>query len=146
MLRPFVGPVAIAVCAVAGACLGTLFHAPSVPAQGAPVDAPTGTVVYTTAASCPPGWNDAPSVAGRLVVGTDVAGNVGATVGTPMPADQAPTHRHSVSFDVTFGEKGIVAASGTAAAGRRGTYNSSGDTTSSHSGVPLHHLRACRKP
>lgn len=148
MTRPVLGRVLVALAALSGAVFGTLFHATPTPAQdGSPTDAPSGTLIYTTAATCPAGWNAAAFVQGRLVVGTDVAANVGTAVGSPMLPDEAPTHRHSVTMDVVVGGKKLQHFLGAGTnVGTAGTYNVTGDTSVSHSGAPLHQLLACRKP
>jgi hypothetical protein len=133
---------------LAGAAFGILVHASRTPAQGSPTDAPSGTVIYTTASACPAGWNDATFVQGRLIVGTSTPGNVGSPAGNVMPADGPPTHVHDVSVPITLANKRLSqgALSGRPKAGRSGDYTVVGTTTVDASGAPLLQLRACRKP
>jgi hypothetical protein len=151
MPRRSFGRALIVLCALLGAAFGSLFHSAPLPAQGpSPSDAPPGTVIYTAAASCPVGWADASGLAGRLVVGTDVAADVGDGVGTAMLPDEAPTHRHDVTLGITIGTKRLqdwcCAIAGQQDIGVAGDYTSVGQTSLSHSGAPILQLRACRKP
>lgn len=148
MRRALWGRAFVVLSGTAGALVGLLFHATRSPAQGALVDAPQGTVIYTRSASCPSGWVAATSVEGRLVVGTETSANVGSTVGSAMPVDQAPVHAHNVTVSVTLPSKNLSqgALAGRPRPGASGTYMVTDQSTLEHSGAPLLQLRACRKP
>jgi cysteine-rich repeat protein len=105
--------------------------------------APRGTITFFEAAACPPYWERASAVDGRLIVGS--AANVGLAVGAALTDMEDRTHHHAVTAHLIPVSRNIAAASG---ANMQGAQPSAFDVTFSTgdapSGLAMVQLTACR--
>lgn len=108
--------------------------------------APAGAVTFFAGGVCPQGWKVAANVQGRLVVGVDLAANIGIQVGAPLGDREDRAHQHAYSSEVALADKAIAAADGGNTSGAQAqTYTVSGTTEAEPSGLPLIQVQACVK-
>jgi hypothetical protein len=114
--------------------------------QAADDGVPTGMVAFFTAASCPTGWSAASYANGRLVVGVNLAAQVGKTVGNPLADKEDRAHTHPFTVQLTTTVHSISAADGSNNQGAAAQmYSWSDATASSTTGLPFIQLLACEK-
>lgn len=111
-------------------------------------DVPRGMVAFVDGGACPAGWAPATIAAGRLLVGTDVAGAVGHVVGTPLAALEDRGHGHPMTgANLALPYKSISAADGSNQNGASaGAQPLTGTVASAASGLPFAQLTACVSP
>ena len=124
--------VVLAVCAAA----------PSV----VPDAAPAGVVLFSKSDACPPGWSIFLEAAGRLVVGTAAAGDVGLAVGDALGDKEDRTHTHAVDVYATLPSRTISAADGGNKQGaQNGAVSATFTSGAATSGGRFIQLTACRR-
>ena len=108
-------------------------------------DLPKGMIYFVADENCPSGSSAAKDAAGRVVIVTTDASQIGKTYGTPMKDQQDNTHTHSASMTVNLPSHHIAGASSCC----NGQATSKGDHTatitsgSSTTNLPFIQLLAC---
>jgi hypothetical protein len=125
-----------------GVALALCAAAPSV----VPDAAPAGIVLFSQTESCPPGWSIFLGAAGRLIVGTAAAGDVGLEVGDALGDKEDRTHTHAVSVSATLPSRTISAADGGNNQGaQNGVVSATFTSGAATSGARFMQLTACRR-
>lgn len=123
------------------------------PVQYAPVNVPTGGIVYFNSA-CPSGWSEYTPLQGRYAVGVPSGGSVGTQVGTALTnAENRPAGQHSHGFNDYFYNQttGGYDTGATSMPYPTGSLTSISNNTDSGTGLvagtnaPYVQLRACSK-
>lgn len=107
-----------------------------------------GTVAFfdSDTGACPAGWAPSQLVMGRLVVGVVDEASVGHVVGKPLADQEDRAHSHAFTTSVDLPYKSVSAADGPNEQGAAAqTYEVTGSTEPSPSGLPFIQLLACEK-
>lgn len=110
--------------------------------------APTGTLMFFQAKSCPDGWGRAGSPQGRILIGLPEGGTPGQPFGgKPLTAEERRPHRHAFTGQVKTSPHGIALLSGGAAGGyaKDGTIPYEGMTDEKDAELPYLQLLQCQK-
>ena len=111
-----------------------------------PDAAPVGVVLFASGGECPAGFEPLAAARGRLLVGAELAGEVGLTVGTPLGDKEDRTHTHGVSLSVTLAYKSVSAADGGNHNGaENGTWTGGAQSPAEASGLGFIQRLACVK-
>lgn len=98
------------------------------------------------AAACPPGWDTAAEVSGRMVVAVEQAEEIGVQVGTPLADQEDRKHQHAFAAATDLPYKSVSAANGGNQEGARaGEQRWTGQTAAATSGLPFIQLPVCEK-
>ncbi|HXF61387.1 MAG TPA: hypothetical protein VNK95_07210 [Caldilineaceae bacterium] len=103
--------------------------------QGPAGVAPSGAVLFFDLPACPEGWSEYQTGRGRVLVGLQPGGSLGATVGAPLADQENRSHAHVVD----------PAPQTTAAAGAH-THSVAGMNVSVSGGAHLHNVPAPTAP
>lgn len=106
---------------------------------------PSGLVAYFEY-QCPDGWNRAPSLQGRYLVGLPTGGAIGASFGgPPLASGEGRTHTHDVNGTLMTAAKGVALVSGCCAGGfaQNGSVSFAGATPAASAALPYLQLVAC---
>jgi hypothetical protein len=109
--------------------------------------APSGMVTFVAGGVCPPGWQHASELEGRVIVGTVIREDVGIEVGSPFTDREERVHHHDYTVDVNLPAKFLVASNGpegTAASAK--LYSVADVTDDNASELPFFQMEACVKP
>lgn len=109
--------------------------------------APRGMIAFFTGGACPPGWEPAAEVEGRLIVGVTDPSQAGVGVGSALGDREDRAHHHTVTSSAKLSSKDVIAFDGSNDDGAAaGTYSVSGAASAHASGHSFIQVQACVRP
>ena len=109
--------------------------------------APAGTLMFFPTADCPPGWGQAGSTQGRILIGLPDGATPGQKFGGAALGSEKRTHHHEFAGTITTSGHGIALLSGGAAGGyaKDDHHPYSGSSDEQEVALPYLQLRQCQK-
>lgn len=109
---------------------------------------PSGTLLFFSAAACPPGWTQPALTQGRFLVGLPDGAKSGLSFGAPsLTTTESRPHRHSAKGSIQTTSHGIALASGSGAGGyaRNDRYDFTAMSSETAVDLPYVQLLQCQK-